>query len=225
MAQSAAAAQAQKAGPSGKPSGFGAGKVFDTLFGKSGEKKETSRSSSAAEAPPKGARLEGSDELRETIISILFEAGVPMTFEKLYQKLQTSGVQLPEDRPKLVVRKLLYSPKLFRMLRGTFSLAEGIHPGGVLPAEGVEADVAEAGATDQAAEADQAAADAQDTNVAEPEQPVAEEREAPPPEPPPPAAPAPAAPRVGVSAIPPGHYTRALEAILGTDVRVRMKKP
>ena len=249
-------------------------KIFDTVRGRLGARRGTETPavpSTRAPSPPPRPKVPDLRLLKEAIISTLFEAGEPMTFEKVYQILQTNRVDLPSDRPKLIVRKLLYDQKLFRMVRGTFSLADGIVPGAVLPADAPEnipegalmgggdddnSNVAMLGpdgtavgtytpesgppepqptvmmeppAVTEAAPVAEPPGSVAEETPAETKAPAAEPMPVPPASEKPaakPAAPQPApmAPRVrSSSAIPPGGYAKALEAILGPDGTLKVK--
>ncbi len=209
------------------------GKILDTLLGHLTTRKEDRSGSplpqpSRAIASPSPALL---NELKEAIISVLFEAGTPMTFEKIFQKLQQEGASLPADRPKLYVRKLLYNPKLFRMVRGTFSLVEGIRPGVVLPADSapVVSDAESAAPIEASKPYLLSFSDDISDDMAEVADPCATGEETPALSIPPSQDLSPTEPDFRAkplrpsetqgqgSVIPPGHYTRTLEALLGSD--------
>jgi len=60
--------------------------------------------------------------LENSIIGIMKTKNEPMSFEEIYAALEKSGISLPADKPKLVVRKLLYNPKRFVTVKGMFTL-------------------------------------------------------------------------------------------------------
>lgn len=56
--------------------------------------------------------------LRQALVQILTTAGKPLPFNNIYSKLQEQNVELPESKPMLVVRKLLYDKTLFDVVKG-----------------------------------------------------------------------------------------------------------
>lgn len=63
--------------------------------------------------------------LKDYIVDILAKAGKPVTFEDVYKRLEERKAPMPKDKPKLVVRQVLYNKALFEVVRGAFTLAEG----------------------------------------------------------------------------------------------------
>lgn len=63
--------------------------------------------------------------LKDYIVDILAKAGKPVTFEDVYKRLEERKAPMPKDKPKLVVRQILYNKALFEVVRGAFTLVEG----------------------------------------------------------------------------------------------------
>jgi len=73
-----------------------------------------------AEAELQPVKVDGSitSNVRQMIVTILAEAAKPMPFNSIYAKLQASGIELPAEKPMLVVRKLLHNKELFDVVKG-----------------------------------------------------------------------------------------------------------
>ena len=56
--------------------------------------------------------------VRHTLVRILTESAKPLPFDKIYASLESTGTKLPSEKPKLVVRKLLYDKALFDVAPG-----------------------------------------------------------------------------------------------------------
>ncbi|MBN1558128.1 MAG: hypothetical protein JW951_08280 [Lentisphaerae bacterium] len=63
--------------------------------------------------------------LKEEICSILRAGSGPLTFEDIYEGLESRGAPLPDEKPKLVVRKLLYDRGTFEVSNGRYTLKGG----------------------------------------------------------------------------------------------------
>jgi len=66
--------------------------------------------------------------VKNAAITLLLESSKSMNFEDVFAKLRSSGVRMPAEKPKLIVRRLLYNTKYFSMHKGYFSLKEGVRP-------------------------------------------------------------------------------------------------
>lgn len=88
-----------------------------------------------------------SAEIKAGIFDVLTEAGKPMDFEKIYAQMESSGKPLPSDKPKLVVRKILYGSDIFESSgKGLFLIKAGtarpdVSGTSALPAEKSDADI------------------------------------------------------------------------------------
>ncbi len=71
----------------------------------------------AADAPKPGS-------LRESITAVLKAAGKPLSFDQIYAALEAGNYKLPEQKPKLVVRKTLFNKAAFAMV-GKDKLGQG----------------------------------------------------------------------------------------------------
>lgn len=71
----------------------------------------------AALATP-AADAAGLSSLESAIIKVMTEKGLPMGFDAIYAALEKSGAPLPADKPKLVVRKILFNARRFNTLKG-----------------------------------------------------------------------------------------------------------
>jgi len=60
----------------------------------------------------------GLSPLESAIIKVMTEKGLPMGFDAIYAALEKSGAPLPADKPKLVVRKILFNARRFNTLKG-----------------------------------------------------------------------------------------------------------
>lgn len=68
-------------------------------------------------------------KLQDRIIKVLMTAAKPLTFEKIYELLESDGVPMPSDKPKLKVRQALYSKECFDVEKGgMFKLKDGVLP-------------------------------------------------------------------------------------------------
>lgn len=63
--------------------------------------------------------------LKDYIVDVLAKAGKPLTFEDVCKRLEERKAPFPKDKPKLVVRQILYNKALFEVVRGAFALVEG----------------------------------------------------------------------------------------------------
>jgi len=71
----------------------------------------------AADKPKSGA-------LKEAIAGVIQAAGKALTFDEIYAALEAGGHKLPEQKPKLVVRKTLFNKAAFKMV-GKDKLGQG----------------------------------------------------------------------------------------------------
>jgi len=71
-------------------------------------------------APTGGVSSSETLRLETVIVGLLKSKNEPMGFEEIYTALEKNGTALPKDKPKLVIRKLLYNPKKFAPVRGMF---------------------------------------------------------------------------------------------------------
>jgi len=76
-------------------------------------------------------------KIREYAVSALSQAGKPLTFDKLFEKISVAGCPLPSDKPKVVVRKVLCnSPDVFSVTnKGLYTIVEGYVPQAPVPAK------------------------------------------------------------------------------------------
>ena len=63
--------------------------------------------------------------LKDHIADVLAKAGKPLQFEEIYKRLEEGKSPLPKDKPKLVVRQVLYNKAAFQTSNGAFSLVSG----------------------------------------------------------------------------------------------------
>lgn len=63
-------------------------------------------------------------KLKESIQTVIREAGKALTFDEIYAALEAGGHELPEQKPKLVVRKTLFNKAAFKMV-GKDKLGQG----------------------------------------------------------------------------------------------------
>jgi hypothetical protein len=73
-------------------------------------------------APSPSAPQGGS--LRDSISTVILAAGKPIAFDEIYAALEAGGYTLPEQKPKLVVRKTLFNKAAFTMV-GKDKLGQG----------------------------------------------------------------------------------------------------
>ncbi len=161
----------------------------------------------------------GAHDLKNTIIAIVTNSERPLSFEDIYARLkQETPAMLPEEKPKLHVRRILYRKDLFMLRHGVFSLNPSLKPSSeesgivetgvqapgqdrpqdeMLVLEGGGSPLYRRHATDP---------DADTATTPEPEPPA--ERSPPP---------RPRLPRAD-------HFTKRLEDILGTNTRFRVNQ-
>ena len=63
--------------------------------------------------------------LKDHVVEVLSKVGKPLPFEEVYKRLEEGGAPLPPEKPKLVVRQILYNKALFQVTRGAFALVSG----------------------------------------------------------------------------------------------------
>ena len=63
--------------------------------------------------------------LKDHIVDVLAKAGKPLPFEEVFKRLEDGQCPLPKDKPKLVVRQILYNKAFFLATHGAFSLIAG----------------------------------------------------------------------------------------------------
>jgi hypothetical protein len=63
--------------------------------------------------------------LKDHVADVLAKAGKPLSFEEIYKRLEDGKIPLPKDKPKLMVRQILYNKALFQVTHGAFSLVSG----------------------------------------------------------------------------------------------------
>lgn len=76
-----------------------------------------------AQAPASSPKPLAGMKLSEAVITVLRNAGQPLPFEVIFQRLQEGGAALPTEKPMLAVRQVLYNQKLFTVERNRFRLA------------------------------------------------------------------------------------------------------
>jgi hypothetical protein len=78
----------------------------------------------APSAPPAPAAEGGAAAvaLRDHIMRVLRQATVPLDFEAVFKKLEESGAPLPGEKPKLLLRRLLYDKNVFNVVGGKFTI-------------------------------------------------------------------------------------------------------
>ncbi|MBA4386492.1 MAG: hypothetical protein C0404_00845 [Verrucomicrobia bacterium] len=73
---------------------------------------------------PVTARTSGPKSLKDAIVEILSGTDKPLSFEKIYERLEASGFPLPAEKPKLMVRQVLFNRAVFTVTTtGMFILA------------------------------------------------------------------------------------------------------
>ena len=86
--------------------------------------KEPEKEPESKKEEPKPSEAKDGMKTSDKLSAILKDAGKPMSFDKIYDALEKSGYGLPKDKPKLVVRKVLYNPKNFKRVgKGDFDIA------------------------------------------------------------------------------------------------------
>lgn len=60
-------------------------------------------------------------DLVDAVKRIVAAAGAPLGFNEIYERLEKAGVPLPKDKPKLLLRRILYNRKMFRTEQGRFT--------------------------------------------------------------------------------------------------------
>jgi hypothetical protein len=84
-------------------------------------KRLPSRPLSTSPAPQDRASM----TLKDHVVDILSKAGRPLPFEEVYKRLEEGDAPLPREKPKLVVRQILYNKVLFQVTHGAFTLVPG----------------------------------------------------------------------------------------------------
>lgn len=81
---------------------------------------EISENQAPKKQPTEKPPLSGTqNSLKQAIVNILIEAGgTALPFNTIYSKLEAAGASLPETKPMLVVRKLLYDREAFLIVKG-----------------------------------------------------------------------------------------------------------
>ena len=70
--------------------------------------------------------------MAERLVNIIMREPKPLSMDKLYEKLEASGWQMPKQKAKLVVRKNLYNAKIFKVAgktakgQGLFAITDEI---------------------------------------------------------------------------------------------------
>ncbi|MCX7590822.1 MAG: hypothetical protein N2255_04255 [Kiritimatiellae bacterium] len=64
-------------------------------------------------------------KLSDAVIAVLRAAGQPLPFEIIFKRLQEGGAPLPNEKPMLAVRQVLYNQKLFTVEKNRFRLISG----------------------------------------------------------------------------------------------------
>jgi hypothetical protein len=79
-------------------------------------------------AAPSAPALKGSPaaeakggSLKDAVVAVLKAADAPLDFETVFQKLEEAGAPLPEEKPKLVLRRILYDKNAFDIVKGRFT--------------------------------------------------------------------------------------------------------
>lgn len=86
------------------------------------EELETKRLPPRPSVAPAVPKDRASMTLKDHAVAVLSAADSALPFEEIYKRLEESGAPLPKDKPKLVVRQILYNKALFQVMRGGFSL-------------------------------------------------------------------------------------------------------
>ena len=62
-------------------------------------------------------------QIKEMIVSIVIGASKPISFDDIYKRLEEMSAPLPKDKPKLLVRQILYNKNTFQVgSNGAFTL-------------------------------------------------------------------------------------------------------
>jgi hypothetical protein len=59
--------------------------------------------------------------LQDATVAVLKAAGTPLDFESVFKKLEEAGAPLPAEKPKLVLRRILYDKNTFDVVKGKFT--------------------------------------------------------------------------------------------------------
>jgi len=86
---------------------------------------ETKRLPPRPAAAPAAPKDRASMTLKDHVVDVLEKAGKALPFEEVYKRLEEGGAPLPKEKPKLVVRQILYNKALFEVARGAFTLVPG----------------------------------------------------------------------------------------------------
>ncbi len=69
----------------------------------------------APKAAPAASGANGGS-LRESILAVLRASGTPLSFDEIYAGLEAGEYTLPPEKPKLVVRRILFNKTAFKMV-------------------------------------------------------------------------------------------------------------
>ena len=77
---------------------------------------------SKAPKPDAGPDEEKKDgDLRDCLIGVLKQAAAPMEFEAIFKKLEERGAPLSMEKPKLLLRRMLFDRNTFDVVKGKYT--------------------------------------------------------------------------------------------------------
>jgi len=87
---------------------------------------ETKRLPPRPSPAPAAPKDRASMTLKDHVVAVLSAADTALPFEEIYKRVEENGAPLPKEKPKLVVRQVLYNKALFQVMRGAFSLVPNL---------------------------------------------------------------------------------------------------
>ena len=99
---------------------------------------ETKRIPAAPPRPTVPPKDPANMTLKDHVVDVVTKAGKPLTFEDVYKRLEEKKAPLPADKPKLVVRQMLYNKALFQVVHGAFAIASDSAAASAAVAPGVK---------------------------------------------------------------------------------------